>query len=113
MSEDCLFCRIVSGEIPAQVVAQDELTLAFEDLNPRAPVHVLVIPKQHIADIRDQWPAGLLDAIFAMANRVADEREVAEKGYRTVFNFGRDAGQTVLHAHLHVLGGRAMGWPPG
>ena len=110
---DCIFCRIVAGEIPAKVVAQDELALAFEDLNPQAPTHVLVIPKHHVRDIKDEWPAGLLEAVFALANRVAEERGVTASGYRAVFNYGPDAGQTVFHAHLHLLGGRPLGWPPG
>lgn len=108
----CLFCRIVRGEIPATVVARDGATLAFEDVNPQAPVHVLVVPVEH-SDDAHAVPGATLEAMYAMAARVAAEKGVAESGYRMVFNRGRDAGQTVFHAHLHVLGGRPLGWPPG
>ncbi len=112
MSDDCLFCRIVQGEIPSKTVARDDMTMAFEDINPQAPVHVLVIPLEHHDDAH-AVPGATLEAMYAMAGRVAAERGVAESGYRMVFNRGRDAGQTVFHAHLHVLGGRPLGWPPG
>lgn len=112
MSNDCLFCRIVRGEIPATVVARDAATIAFHDLDPQAPVHVLVIPLEHFEDA-NSVPGAVLESMFAMARRVADEKGIVEGGYRMVFNRGRDAGQTVFHAHLHVLGGRRLGWPPG
>ena len=109
---DCLFCRIVAGEIPAQIVYQDENAIAFRDINPQAPVHVLVIPRKHIpaiADLGGEDCSHLMEAI----NRVARQEGVAESGYRVVTNCGPDAQQTVFHLHWHVLGGRAMGWPPG
>ena len=112
MSADCLFCRIGRGEIPSKTVARDGVTMAFEDIDPQAPVHVLVIPFEHYDDAH-ALPGDVLEAMFAMARRVAEEKGVAEGGYRMIFNRGRDAGQTVFHAHLHVLGGRALGWPPG
>ena len=112
MSDDCIFCKIVRGEIPAKVVLRDEATLAFEDINPQAPVHVLVIPTEHFDDAH-AVPGSVLEAMYATAERVARERGVVDSGYRMVFNRGADAGQTVFHAHLHVLGGRRLGWPPG
>jgi histidine triad (HIT) family protein len=110
---DCLFCRIVAGEIAADVVAETETVVAFRDVNPQAPLHVLVVPREHVANA-----ASLADTVPAtVADLVLVAREVAEKGghesYRLVFNTGADAGQTVFHAHLHVLAGRPMTWPPG
>jgi len=112
---DCLFCKIVAGEVPATVVLESPRTVAFEDINPQAPVHVLVIPKDHYPDLASLAQAGdgLLDEVAGQAVRVATIRGVAETGYRVVFNTGPQAGQTVQHAHAHVLGGRALGWPPG
>ncbi len=109
---DCIFCKIVAGEIPSRPVARDDSTLAFEDINPKAPVHVLVIPLEHHDDAH-ALPGPVLEAMYAMARRVAEEKGIAQRGYRMVFNIGPDAGQTVFHAHLHVLGGRHMAWPPG
>jgi histidine triad (HIT) family protein len=112
---DCLFCRIIKREIPAKVLYEDERLLAFEDINPQAPLHALIIPKTHIATLNDLSPEH--DAIIGeMARRaaaLAKERGYAERGYRTVFNANREAGQTVFHIHLHVLGGRSFHWPPG
>ena len=112
---DCLFCRIVTGQIPANLVAEGERVLAFRDLNPQAPTHVLVIPKLHVASLAavqdGQWDH--VAAVTSLAARVARELGLAESGYRCVFNSGRDAGQTVHHLHLHLLGGRPMLWPPG
>jgi histidine triad (HIT) family protein len=108
-----MFCRIAAGEVPARVVAEDDGVLAIEDLNPQAPVHVLVLTRRHLADIREVDDDGLLGRLVATANRVAAEKGVAEPGYRLVVNVGPDAGQTVAHLHLHVLGGRRMSWPPG
>ena len=112
---DCLFCRIVKREIPAKVLYEDDRLLAFEDINPQAPLHALIIPKTHIATLNDLVPEH--DAIVGeMARRaaaLAKERGFADRGYRTVFNANRDAGQTVFHIHLHVLGGRSFHWPPG
>ena len=110
--EDCLFCKIVRGEIPSREVARDALTLVFEDINPQAPVHVLVIPLEHHDDAH-ALPGAILEAMYAMARRVAAEKGIAQSGYRMVFNIGPDAGQTVFHAHLHLLGGSRMAWPPG
>lgn len=111
---DCLFCKIIAGEIPSKKVYEDENTFAFSDLNPQAPTHILIVPKRHIPGVKE---AGLQDAetigrLHLVAAKLANEREL-DKGYRTVFNVGPDAGQTVLHLHLHLLGGRALGWPPG
>ncbi|MEV4093139.1 histidine triad nucleotide-binding protein [Streptosporangium saharense] len=116
MSEaDCLFCRIVAGEIPAQVVLETERTLAFRDVNPQAPTHVLVIPKDHYRDAAALAAAdhGLADEVLRTAHTVAEQEGVAEPGYRIVFNTGPEAGQTVFHVHGHVLGGRGLTWPPG
>ena len=110
---DCVFCRIAAGAAPARVVAEDDGVLAIEDVNPQAPVHVLVIPRRHLADAREAGDDGLMGRLVATANRVAAERGLGERGYRLVINVGRDGGQAVPHLHLHVLGGRAMAWPPG
>ncbi len=112
---DCLFCKIGSGQIPAKVVMQDDEVLAFDDVNPQAPVHVLVIPKRHVADLNDAdvGDQALLGRLLKTAALVARKKGIAEAGYRVVANQGRDGGQTVFHLHLHVLGGRHMAWPPG
>lgn len=110
---DCLFCRVVAGEIPATVVMEDEDTIAIEDINPQAPVHVLVIPREHSESPRALDDDRLMGALFRTAHRVAQEKGAADSGYRLLFNVGPDANQTVMHTHLHVLGGRRMGWPPG
>jgi histidine triad (HIT) family protein len=114
MSDQCLFCRIVAGEIPADVVREDRDTLAFRDVDPKAPVHVLVVPKVHHPDAAAVLAAagGLLTSIFATAVAVAEDEKL-DSGYRMVFNTGPDAGQSVPHAHLHLLGGRHLSWPPG
>jgi len=110
-----LFCKIFAREIPAKEVFRDDDIVAFEDIRPVAPTHVLVIPKEHIPSIhdltRDQGP--MLARMIEVANRIADERKVDRDGYRLVFNKGPQAGQSVYHVHLHLLGGRAMSWPPG
>jgi histidine triad (HIT) family protein len=112
---DCLFCKIVTGEIPADRVLESERAIAFRDINPQAPVHVLVIPRVHLPDLAAVAAAdeGLLDELAALAHRVAVQEGVADGGYRVVFNTGPGAGQTVAHAHGHVLGGRLLTWPPG
>jgi histidine triad (HIT) family protein len=112
---DCLFCGIVAGEIPATVVLESPRTVAFSDINPQAPLHVLVIPKEHHPNLAALAKAGdgLLDEVAAQAAEVAAAAGVAESGYRVVFNTGPEAGQTVPHVHAHVLGGRPMAWPPG
>ena len=112
---DCLFCGIAAGDIPATRVLESPRTLAFRDINPQAPVHVLVIPREHHPDLASLAEAGdgLLEELAAQAELVASEAGVAETGYRVVFNTGPQAGQTVQHAHAHVLGGRPLAWPPG
>ena len=111
----CLFCRIVKREIPASIVYEDEHVLAFNDINPQAPAHVLVIPKRHIASLNDLFPEDdqIVGEMVRRAGAIATDRGIAAGGYRTVFNTNRDAGQTVFHIHLHLLGGRPMHWPPG
>ncbi|WP_433258774.1 histidine triad nucleotide-binding protein [Streptosporangium sp. CA-135522] len=116
MSEaDCLFCKIVAGEIPAKIVHETDRTLAFRDVNPQAPTHVLVVPKDHYPDAAALAAAdhGLADDVIKAAHAVAQQEGVADAGYRLVFNTGAQAGQTVFHVHGHVLGGRGLTWPPG
>jgi histidine triad (HIT) family protein len=113
MAADCLFCRIVRGEIAAKVVAQDDHCLAFRDINPQAPTHVLVIPREHVASLSDVTDPALVGRMQLLAAQIARAEGLAERGYRTVINTNADAGQTVFHMHLHLLGGRRMGWPPG
>jgi histidine triad (HIT) family protein len=110
---ECIFCEIAAGRAPARVILEDDQVVAFEDVDPQAPLHALVVPRRHLADAREVTGDGLLDRLFQAAHEVARERGAAESGYRLVFNVGRDAGQAVDHAHLHVLGGRSMRWPPG
>ena len=111
---DCLFCGIASGDIPATVVHESPRTVAFRDINPQAPIHILVIPREHHRDLASvATDAGLLAEIAAQAHEVAVAEGVADTGYRVVFNTGSQAGQTVPHVHAHVLGGRVMSWPPG
>jgi histidine triad (HIT) family protein len=112
---DCLFCAIASGEIPATRVRESERTIAFRDVNPQAPVHVLVIPREHYPDLAALTAAGdgLLAELAGQAALVAKDEDVADTGYRVVFNTGPEGGQTVQHVHAHVLGGRPMSWPPG
>ncbi len=111
----CLFCRIVAGEIPSTQVYSDEQVVAFRDVNPQAPVHVLIIPRHHIAGINTAEGEGgaILSALVRAANHIARAEGVGESGYRLVWNVGPDAGQSVFHLHLHLLGGRPLGWPPG
>ncbi|NUT43446.1 MAG: histidine triad nucleotide-binding protein [Thermoactinospora sp.] len=112
---DCLFCKIVAKEIPATVVYESDRALAFRDINPQAPTHVLVIPKVHVANAVELAGAGdgLADDVLKAAHAVAEQEGVSEGGYRIVFNTGAEAGQTVFHVHAHVLGGRSLTWPPG
>jgi len=110
---DCLFCRIVRGEIPTATVAETDDCLAFRDISPQSPVHVLVIPKTHYGSLNDVRDGAVVGAMAMLAQRVAKELGVAESGYRTVMNTGKDGGQTVGHLHMHVLGGRRHSWPPG
>jgi histidine triad (HIT) family protein len=111
----CLFCRIVEGAIPADIVFQDDQALAFRDINPQAPVHILIIPKRHVPSLHDSAheDRDLLARLLFLCKEIAQRQGLAESGYRVVTNIGRDAGQTVFHMHLHVLGGRHLSWPPG
>lgn len=111
---DCLFCKVVAGEVPAQIVHEDDDVVAFKDINPQAPVHLLVVPRRHVASLNDakDEDAALLGRLLLTAQALARKMDVAQ-GYRVVNNCGRPAGQSVFHVHLHVLGGRAMSWPPG
>lgn len=115
MPDDCLFCRIVEGEIPSDKVFENQSVYAFRDLNPQAPTHVLIIPKAHVASAADleSGHADDLVAIFEAAASIAEDEGIAGDGYRLITNVGRDAGQTVFHLHFHLVGGRPMGWPPG
>lgn len=113
MPESCLFCRIVAGEIPAQVVAQNDACVAFRDLAPQAPLHVLVVPRAHVASLGEATDATTVGQVALLAAQVAREAGYGERGFRTVMNDGPDAGQTVRHLHMHVLAGRELGWPPG
>ena len=113
MADDCLFCRIVRKEIPAKLVAEDEHCIAFRDINPQAPLHVVVIPREHVPSLDQAHDAGMLGRLSLMAAEIARKEGVAVSGYRTVMNTHAAAGQTVFHVHLHLLGGRAMHWPPG
>ncbi len=112
---DCLFCKMVAGEIQPDVVRETDEVLAFRDINPQAPTHILIIPKRHIATLNDITPedAGLVGRLFTVARELAVSEGIAESGYRCVFNCNRDAGQEVFHLHLHLLGGRRFSWPPG
>jgi histidine triad (HIT) family protein len=112
---DCLFCRIVAGDVPADHVHETARVLAFRDINPQAPTHVLVIPKDHYPDLAAlaATDAGLLAEVAAVADQIAQAEGLAGRGYRVVFNTGSESGQTVFHVHAHVLGGRPMAWPPG
>ena len=113
MADDCLFCRIARKEIPAKLVLETEHVVAFRDINPQAPVHVLVIPREHVASLNEARDAGMIGRLELTAAQIAKAEGIAESGYRTVINTNRDAGQTVFHVHLHLLGGRDMKWPPG
>jgi len=113
VSGGCIFCKIAAGEIPASVVKRGDGMLAFNDLNPQAPTHVLVIPTTHIGTLTEAKDPGLLGKLLLFARDVAQEAGITTKGYRVVVNTNPDGGQTVFHLHLHVLGGRPMHWPPG
>lgn len=111
---DCLFCKIIAGQIPSKKVYEDEKAYAFEDIRPQAPTHVLIVPKKHIVDIKEasEADAELIGYCNIIAAKIARERDL-KRGYRTVYNVGPDAGQTVFHLHLHLIGGRKLSWPPG
>lgn len=112
---DCLFCKIIAGQIPGNFVHQDDDVVAFKDINPQAPMHVLIVPRRHVATLND-LSAGddaLVGSLLRRAAALAREHGYDERGYRTVFNTNREAGQTVFHIHLHLLAGRGFAWPPG
>jgi histidine triad (HIT) family protein len=115
MSQDCLFCRISKKELPAKIVHEDEQVVAFDDINPQAPTHILVLPRKHIGGLNELTTAdaALIGHLHVVAAELARQRGIADSGYRTVINTGRGAGQSVFHLHLHLLGGRGMRWPPG
>ena len=115
MTSTCLFCRIIAKQLPARVLFEDDRLVVLQDINPQAPVHALIVPRQHIATLNDLQAEddGLVGAMFRRAAAIAKDHGVAEQGYRTVFNCNQGAGQSVYHIHLHVLGGRPLGWPPG
>ena len=110
---DCLFCKIANGEIPAQIVKRSDQFVAFKDINPQAPTHVLVIPTHHVASLGDVRDAQLAGGLLLFARDLARELGIAERGYRVVLNTNADGGQTVYHVHAHLLGGRVLRWPPG
>jgi histidine triad (HIT) family protein len=113
--QDCLFCKIGAGEIPAQIIHETDETIAFRDINPQAPVHALIIPRRHIASINhlEEGDAGIVGKLFLAAREIAESEGFAEPGYRVTMNCNAAAGQTVFHIHLHLLGGREFTWPPG
>ncbi len=113
MADDCLFCRIVRGEIPVELVKETDECVAFRDINPQAPVHVLVIPRAHVPSLDGVTDPALVGRLALVAAEIARQEGIATSGYRTVINTNADAGQTVFHLHLHLLGGRHMTWPPG
>ena len=113
--EDCIFCKIINKEIPASIVYEDERMIAFDDINPQAPVHVLLIPKEHYPSLNEipEDKKDVLSHLILKAREIAQEKEIGERGYRIVLNTARESGQDVLHIHFHLLGGRQMSWPPG
>ncbi len=115
MSENCIFCKIIQKEIPSNIAYEDDDVLAFHDINPAAPVHILIIPKEHIPKIGDvsEETGHLLPKMFAVSKQLAKEQGLIDEGYRLVINSGDNGGQTVYHIHMHLLGGRVMRWPPG
>ncbi len=113
---DCIFCKIIAKKIPSKIIYEDDLAVAFEDINPQAPVHTLVIPKKHIPTVlglKEGEDDHLIGHLFKIANKIAMDKGIAERGFRLVTNCNHESGQTVYHIHLHLLGGRVMHWPPG
>jgi len=110
---DCIFCRIARREIPSNIVYESDDCVAFRDVNPQAPVHILVVPREHVPSLSETSDASLVGRLSIVAAELAKKEGIADSGYRTVINTNSDAGQTVFHIHLHLLGGRPMGWPPG
>jgi histidine triad (HIT) family protein len=113
VSDDCLFCRIIRGEIPAKLVAQTPECVAIRDIDPQAPTHIVIIPREHIPTLSDVKDPLIVGQMAQLAAQLAKSEGIAESGYRVVVNTNRDGGQTVFHLHMHLLGGRRMGWPPG
>jgi histidine triad (HIT) family protein len=113
MADDCIFCKIIRQEIPAPLIFSSDHCVAFRDTNPQAPTHVLVVPREHITSLNEARDAALLGELSIAAAQIAKSDGIAESGYRTVINTNGDAGQTVFHVHLHLLGGRSLSWPPG
>jgi histidine triad (HIT) family protein len=113
--EDCIFCKIINKEIPASIVYEDERIIAFDDINPQAPVHVLLIPREHFPSLNEipEEKKDVLSHLLFKAREIAREKEIGERGYRVVLNTARESGQDVFHIHFHLLGGRQMSWPPG
>ena len=113
--EDCIFCKIINKEIPASIVFEDEKIIAFNDINPQAPIHILLIPREHFTSLNDilEEKKNILSHLLLKARQIAQEKGIAEKGYRIVLNTEKDSGQEVFHIHFHLLGGRRMHWPPG
>ena len=113
--EDCIFCKIINKEIPTSIVFEDEKMIAFNDINSQAPIHILLIPREHFASLNDipEEKKNILSHLLLKARQIAQEKGIAEKGYRIVLNTEKDSGQEVFHIHLHLLGGRRMHWPPG
>ena len=111
--EDCIFCKIVAGKIPAKKLGENAGAIAFPDINPVMPVHALVVPKPHVASLDEVGDGSVMAPVFALAAQVAKDQGLDKTGWRAVLNTGRDANQVVFHVHLHVFGGRKMGWPPG
>jgi len=112
---DCLFCKISNGQIPAKIVYQDDKTMAFDDIHPEAPVHVIIIPKKHIPSIPDitDEDQDIMGYLYLVVNRIAIDKSLTEDGFRLVINCGKSGGQDIPHIHIHMLGGRLFGWPPG
>ena len=113
MSDSCLFCRIIRKEIPATIIFENDDVVAFRDIDPKAPTHVLIVPRVHVASLNDAKDAPVLGELLLAAARIAKAEGIDESGFRSVVNSGADAGQTVFHVHLHLLGGRKLAWPPG
>ena len=113
MADSCIFCRIARGEIPAQMVTHHKEMVAFRDLKPQAPVHILIVPTKHISSLDDATDFDLVGRMMALAAAIARQEKISKTGYRTVINTGKNGGQSVDHLHIHLLGGREMSWPPG
>lgn len=115
MEKNCIFCKIVKKEVESEIVYENEKVIAFNDINPQAPIHILIIPKEHIEKVSDidKGNSSIVGNLVCVANKLAENKNLVKSGYRLVFNCGREAGQAVFHLHLHLLGGRSFSWPPG